>query len=95
MKLYIVLLSTGSNEIPQVKSYTGQADAGISHYSGEGFDVIKETENCWYLGNLPHGLPERYRKADEYKMISNGRGIYMFGEHAGLLIEKWNQNTAA
>jgi len=95
MKLYVVTLSIGKNETPLVKTYTGRIGTSIIHYSGEGFDVKKETANCWYLNDLPYGLPERYRKADEYTLISNNKCVYMFGQDESILIEKWNQCTAA
>ncbi|MBR1855253.1 MAG: hypothetical protein IJ794_19280 [Lachnospiraceae bacterium] len=91
MKLYIIFFSTVHGDAPQIYSYTGKADGQVASNPGEGLDIVRNTTNCWYIGDIPKGLPERYRKSEEYKLLNNSSGIYMYGREAGLLIDEWNR----
>lgn len=47
-----------------------------------------------YVSEPPRGLPERYRKTEEYKLQSNQYGIYMYGTDNKRLALEWNNATA-
>lgn len=85
-QLYIIMLHTAEGAVPRRIAYT-ETDCG--------FDILRETSNCWYLDDPPHGLPERYRKADEYILGNNKFGIYIFGRDSQKVIEEWNKATSA
>lgn len=80
------MLHTTDGATPQRVCYAGQ---------GRGFPVHHESANCWYLDSPPHGLPERYRKADEYRLLNNKHGIYIFGTDSFRLVAEWNKATSA
>lgn len=86
MELFIIMLFTAEGAVPQRVCYTGREN---------GFAVLRETPNCWYLDDPPKGMPERYRKADEYLLQNNKFGIYIFGRDRFKLIDEWNHATCA
>ena len=67
----------------------------LTHYHADGFPISRETNNCWMLDTYPEGLPKQYRKADEYRVMNNNSGIYMFGRDPEKLINEWNSAAAA
>ena len=91
MKLYVIRIRTRTTktERPMVQSYLPAHNRYAPHYTGDGFPLTRETGNCWYVEQAPDGLPTRYRKADEYKLIGNGEGLYMFGSDSHLLLDRW------
>ena len=86
VELYVVMLFMADSTAPQRVCRTGQ---------GNGLLIHRETVNCWYLKEPPHGLPERYRKVDEYRLISNKYAIYIFGQDRFRLVAEWNKATSA
>ena len=85
-ELYVIMLYIAEGSTPQRICYTGE---------GSGISILRETPNCWYLSCPPHGLPVRYRKTEEYKLLSNKFGIYMFGRDSTELTVVWNTSTSA
>lgn len=81
IKIYVVMLHMADGEMPRKVCYTGQ---------GDGLSLQRETVNCWYLESPPHGLPERYRKTDEYKLLNNKHAVYIFGRDSTRLVTEWN-----
>ncbi|MBQ9360681.1 MAG: hypothetical protein IJT96_06565 [Lachnospiraceae bacterium] len=79
------MLKTESGNIPALEAYI---DRKGGH---DGFDISYETKNCQYIENPPSGLPTRYRKTEDYKLISNKTGVYMFGNDASQLMTAWNE----
>lgn len=92
MKLHIIMLFTDRNATPEIRSYM---DVSAPHRVASAQLISRETGNCWYIDKPPKGLPVRYRKADEYTLISNHFGVYMFGSNSGQLIVAWNQALCA
>ena len=96
MKLYLIVFSTLVPNGAKVHSYlerTTQTEA--SHIRADGFPVVRESLNCWVLESFPEGMPTRYRKADEYRVLNNESGIYMFGRDPDRLVREWNSAAAA
>ncbi len=87
MKLHIIMLSTDRSAAPELRSYI---DCERPHRMTGAQRISRETGNCWYIDTPPKGLPERYRKAEEYTLISNQSGVYMFGSDPGQLVAAWN-----
>ena len=83
---YVIMLHVAEGATPKQVCYLGE---------GNGISILRETPNCWYLNATPHGLPERYRKSEEYKLLNNRFGIYMFGRDSAELVEEWNKCTVA
>ena len=92
MKLHMIILKTESGKTPSMVSCM---DSDSSHRIGDGISVVRETGNCWYIDDPPKGLPVRYRKAEEYRLITNHFGVYMFGSDAFELIKAWNHALCA
>ena len=88
MNLHIIMLKTESGETPSIVFFI---DDNSSLCIGNGMPVVRETGNCWYIDDPPKGLPVRYRKAEEYRLITNHFGVYMFGSDAYELITAWNR----
>lgn len=84
-ELYVIMLHIAEGATPQRICYTGK---------GGGIPILRETPNCWYVERPPHGLPERFRKAEEYKLLNNRFGIYMFGRDSKALAKMWNESTS-
>ncbi len=96
MKLFMIVFSTLKPLEARVYSYVGKTNkSGSSHYTADGFAVVKETSNCWFLDEYPGGMPRQYRKTEEYKLVNNKNGIYMFGRDAEKLIKEWNKAAIA
>lgn len=96
MKLFIIFFNTIKSARSQVYSYVDSSmHSKVKHYSGDGFTIVKETNNCWFLDNYPEGMPKQYRKAEEYKLVNNSNGIYMFGIDCKKLINEWSKVSAA
>lgn len=96
MKLFMIVFSTVKPSEAQVFSYVdSKYIASIRNYQADGFSVVRETGHCWYLEDYPEGLPKQYRKAEEYQLISNSKGIYMFGRDSERLIREWNSLAVA
>ena len=84
-ELCVIMLHIAEGATPQRVCYAGK---------GGGILILRETPNCWYVESLPHGLPERFRKAEEYKLLGNRFGIYMFGRDSKALARVWNESTS-
>lgn len=84
-ELYIIMLHIAEGATPQRVCYIGD---------GGGISILRETPNCWYVSNPPHGLPERFRKSEDYKLVNNKFGMYMFGRDSVKLAETWNGFTS-
>ena len=96
MKLFFVVFSTVNPYGAEVRSYLEAASMPSSkHFRSDGFSVVKETNNRWILETYPEGMPRQYRKADEYRVLNNNSGIYMFGRDPEKLISAWNSAAAA
>lgn len=96
MKLFMIIFNTIIRPEAQVYSYV--EDSGQlkpRHLRSDGFQVSRETSNCWFLDHFPEGMPKQYRKADEYRVINNSSGIYMFGRDSEKLMEEWNRVVVA
>ncbi|MBR4655661.1 MAG: hypothetical protein IKO68_03595 [Oscillospiraceae bacterium] len=92
MKLFIIVFSMVKPYEVNVASYVEVTMKDrLKHYSADGFPVVKETGRCWFLEKHPDGLPKQYRKSDEYKVIGNGKSIYMFGRDS----KHWFENGTA
>ncbi len=87
--IYLIILYAKGREKAYLKTFPGKESGKMS-----GFTVDRETGNCWYTPAPPEGLPNRYRKADEYELINNGSGVYMFGTDEGELKKRWNAALA-
>ena len=68
-ELYVIMLRTAEGAEPQRVCCIDE---------GGGGPLLRETPNCWYVSDPPQGLPERFRKSEEYKLLNNRFGIYMF-----------------
>ncbi len=91
MKLFLIVFSTVIPAKARVNSYIeGKARTRSEHYCSDGFLISRETHNCWQLDKYPEGMPKQYRKAEEYKVLNNSKGIYMFGRDPEKLVEEWN-----
>lgn len=86
MELYLIMLHMADGAAPRRHSFAAD---------GSGLAVCRETPNCWYLSSPPPGLPERYRKLDEYTLLNNKNAIYMFGRDSFRLVNEWNKMTMA
>ena len=96
MKLYLIVFGTSLPKGAAVRSYMEPSKRlKLTHYHSDGFPVSKETNNCWMLDTYPDGLPKQYRKADEYRVMNNNSGIYMFGRDPEKLINEWNSVAVA
>lgn len=84
-RLYVIMLHTADGSTPQRVCYIDESS---------GIPVLRETMNCWYIAGPPHGLPERFRKAEEYKLLNNKFGIYIFGRDSVKLAKEWNSSTS-
>ena len=91
MKLYLIVFSTVN--AAQVFSYVENVNA--VHYHSDGFEVTNETRHRWAIDNPPAGMPKVYRKTDEYRVMNNGSGIYMFGRDPERLVDAWNTAVVA
>ena len=85
-ELYVIMLHIAEGSTLKRVCYVGESS---------GIPILRETPNCWYVNSPPHGLPERYRKTEEYKLLNNRFGIYMFGRDGVKLTEAWNKSTSA
>ena len=95
MKLYVIRIQTTKTDKPKVQSFLSEQNKYATHYTGDGFPLGRETGNCWYIDNAPAWLPSRYRKAEEYRLIGNSEGVYMFGRNSMLLLDRWNKAVGA
>ena len=93
-KLYMIVFSMMPPQA-RVHAYVKLSNPMASHHEGGGFTVTKETGNCWFLETYPDGMPRQYRKADEYRVVNNRNGIYMFGRDSEKLVEEWNKAALA
>lgn len=84
-ELYVITLHIADGATPKRICFTGK---------NKGVPILRETPNCWYVSEQPHGLRERYRKAEEYKLLNNRFGIYMYGTDNDMLIKEWNNSTS-
>lgn len=95
MKLYMIVFGTAGAEGAQVRSYVDGPKSKLAHYDADGFQIVKETNSCWFLDEYPEGMPKQYRKSEEYKMVNNSHAIYMYGLDAKKLIAEWNRASKA
>ena len=84
-ELHVIMLHIAERATPQRVCCTGK---------GGGIPILRETPNCWYVESPSHGLPERFRKAEEYKLPGNRFGVYMFAGDSKTLAKMWNESTS-